>query len=180
MSGGPSEDQGDGLQAYVSLIAQHQWALRGFILSLMPGSSDVDDVLQETNIVLWEKRKRFEPDSNFLAWATTIARFQVMRYRGIAKRTRTLPFSDEFLHDLAEKMAPDDSKRPLLNALDKCIEKLSDKQRELLTVRYTRGKSVKEHAELIGTSAQSLRVTLHRIRRSLRDCIDNSLAQQSS
>jgi RNA polymerase sigma-70 factor (ECF subfamily) len=174
------DDRGASLQEYVSLIAKNQWALRGFILSLMPGSPDVDDVLQETNLVLWEKRKRFKAGSNFLAWATATARFQVMRHRDIAKRSRTLPFSDEFIHDLADKAAPDHSKTALLAALDRCLEKLSEKQRLLVTVRYTRGCSLKEHAAKSGTSAEVLRVTLHRIRHALRRCIQDTLDRQST
>lgn len=170
---------GESLQEYVSLIAQHQWALRGFILALMPGSPDVDDVLQETNIVLWEKRTRFKEGSNFLAWATTIARFQVMRHRGIVKRFQAVSFSDEFLHELGEELAPDDSKRPLLSALEQCLRKLDDKQRLLLAVRYTPEKSIKDHAAEVGTSAEVLRVTLHRIRQILKRCIENNLEGQA-
>lgn len=48
------------LQAYVTLMTKHQANLRAFIVSLMPGSRDVDDVLQDTNAVLWQKRARFE------------------------------------------------------------------------------------------------------------------------
>jgi RNA polymerase sigma-70 factor (ECF subfamily) len=172
--------EGESLREYVSLIAQHQWALRGFILSLMPGSPDIDDVLQETNIVLWEKRKRFQDGSNFLAWATTIARFQVMRYRNIAKRYRALPFSDEFLHDLADKVVPDNPKTKLLAALDRCLEKLSEKQRRLVTARYTPGNSLEDHAATLGTSAEVLRVTLYRIRHVLKRCIEETLEGQSS
>lgn len=110
------EEGGHELQSYMSLVTQHQWALRGFILSLMPGSSDVDDVLQETNLILWEKRKKFVKGTNFLAWATTVARFQVMRHRTTMKRSREVPFSDECLNDLADQLVPQDSKKQLLGA----------------------------------------------------------------
>ena len=171
--------EGESLRKYVSLIAQHQWALRGFILSLMPGSPDVDDVLQETNIVLWEKRKRFKDGSNFLAWAATIARFQVMRYRNHAKRHRALPFSDDFLNELADKVVPDNPKTKLLTALDRCLGKLSEKHRMLVTVRYTPGTTLEDHAARTGTSAEVLRVTLHRIRHALKRCIEETLEGQS-
>ncbi|MFM1560763.1 MAG: hypothetical protein ACKJSK_15730 [Roseibacillus sp.] len=49
------EDPGE-LQAYVKLMTEHQGNLRAFIVSLMPGSPDVGDVLQESNAALWEKR----------------------------------------------------------------------------------------------------------------------------
>ena len=52
------------LQVYVSLMTKNQGNLRAFIISLMPGSPDVADVLQET---LWQKRHKFEIGTNFLA-----------------------------------------------------------------------------------------------------------------
>jgi hypothetical protein len=60
------EDPGE-LQAYVKLMTEHQGNLRAFIVSLLPGSPDVGDVLQESNAALWEKRAHFEPSTNFLA-----------------------------------------------------------------------------------------------------------------
>ncbi|MFT5633595.1 MAG: RNA polymerase sigma-70 factor (ECF subfamily) [Rubritalea sp.] len=41
------------LQAFIKLLTEHQANLRAFIVSLMPGSPDVADVLQETNVILW-------------------------------------------------------------------------------------------------------------------------------
>ena len=46
--GSKAQDPGD-LQAYVKLMTEHQGNLRAFIVSLMPGSPDVPDVLQEPN-----------------------------------------------------------------------------------------------------------------------------------
>ena len=162
----------ESLAAFVSLLTEHQWALRGYILSLMPGSSDVDDVLQETNIVLWEKRGRFELGTNFMAWASRVAFYEVMHHRDRMKKERPLPFSDETVHLLAENLVPGDPKQSRLTALEHCLAKLGEKHRELVMVRYTRGRSLVEHAESIGTTAKSLRVTLHRIRQGLKRCIE--------
>ena len=41
------------LQAFIKLLTEHQANLRAFIVSLMPGSPDVADVLQETNVIPW-------------------------------------------------------------------------------------------------------------------------------
>jgi len=43
-------------QEFVSLLTDHQEVMRSYIISLIPGSPDVRDVLQEVNIVLWEKK----------------------------------------------------------------------------------------------------------------------------
>lgn len=54
------------------------------------------DILQEVNIVLWEKRKSFKPGSNFGAWACTVARYKVLEHRRAeARRNGFLVFNDE-------------------------------------------------------------------------------------
>lgn len=169
-------DDSEALQAYVKLMTEHQWAIRGFIVSLMPGSPDVDDVLQETNLVLWQKWERFESGTNFIAWSSRIARYEVMHRRDRMKRDGWVTLSDELINVLAEVKPPDKSREKLLSALDACIAKLGEKQREIIRHRYTPGKSLEQYATERGPSAGSLRIALHRIRLTLKSCIENTLA----
>ncbi len=53
----------------VQEIARHQSRLRAFVRCLMVRPSDVDDLLQEINVVLWEKADEFQPNTDFWAWA---------------------------------------------------------------------------------------------------------------
>ena len=69
-----------------SLLSQIQLDLKRFIVSLTGSQADVDDLVQETSLTIWEKRAEFEEGTNFKAWAFSIARFKVMslnrdRYR---------------------------------------------------------------------------------------------------
>lgn len=169
----------DDLKDYVALIADHQGNLRAFIVSLMPGSPDVADVLQETNAALWIKRKKFEPDTNFIAWAFKIARYEVMRQRDRTKRLDRLVFSDELLESLAEADAPAKPSARLA-ALDSCVGKLSENQRKLIQARYTPGRSVEQFAVDTGKGASGLRMALLRIREILKDCIEKTLAEKSA
>jgi len=169
----------DDLQDYVKLMTDHQGNLRAFIVSLMPGSPDIPDVLQETNATLWLKRGRFEHGTNFIAWAFKIARYEVMRQRDRTKRLERMVFSDKLVDVLADTEM---SEKPdiRLAALDRCLEKLSKSQRKILQERYTPGHSLEQHSIDIGRSAGSLRMALLRIREILKDCIEKSLAQESS
>lgn len=168
------------LQEFVKLMTDHQWALRGFILSLMPGSPDVGDVLQETNLVLWRKRTKFELGTNFLAWASTIARYEVMRHRDRLRKHQHLPFSDEMIEVISRESSIDASQEARLVALESCLEKLSERHLAIIEQRYTPGRSLEAHAQEVGTTAGSLRVTLHRIRQALRHCVENTLAGGSA
>ena len=82
------------LETYGRQLTAIQPRLHGFIISLIPGDPGADDVFQETNRVLWEKIEKFEPGTNFAAWAYTIARFQVMAHQKKRKRQSWLCFDD--------------------------------------------------------------------------------------
>ena len=68
-------------EAFVSLLTDAQPAIRLYVASLMAGCPDVDDVVQETNTLLWRKREEFEPGTPFKAWAFSVARYQVLNWR---------------------------------------------------------------------------------------------------
>lgn len=68
MRGRKSGDGSQQLQEFVTELTANQGRIRAFLVSLMPGSPDIGDILQETNIVLWKSRARYKPGSNFLAW----------------------------------------------------------------------------------------------------------------
>lgn len=165
------------LQTYVQLMTQHQGALRAFIVSLMPGLPDVGDVLQETNLVLWQKHDQFKEGSNFLAWAFTIARYEVMHQRDRVKRNGGQTFSEPLIDILSaptEEVHSDDTK---LVALEHCMGKLSKSQRELISHRYSAGKSLESLANEKSQSPGALRVSLFRVRAALKNCIEKQLVK---
>lgn len=169
------------LQAYVTLMTKYQGNLRAFIVALIPGSPDVDDVLQETNAALWQKRERFVVGTNFLAWAFQIARYEVHRSRDRAKRLHRLVFSEKLVELMVEEEGvAEDGHRRLIDALDQCLEKLTKNQREIVHHRYTPGLTLERLAEKTGRAPGGLRVALLRIREGLRTCIERKLASHPS
>lgn len=158
---------------FVSLLTEHQMALRCFILSMLPGCADAADILQDTNVVLWEKMDTYEPGTNFRAWAFTVARYKVLKYRDREKRDGRVTLSEEMLDVIEEKrreIRPEflESK---LAALTQCLAALNVSERAIIRSRY--GDRVAEaDSEILGGS---LRVTLCRIRRKLRDCIEKRI-----
>ena len=164
----------DDMQEFVTLMLKHQKRLRAFIYSLNPQSSDVDDVLQNTNTVLWEKRETFEPGTNFSAWAFKIARFQVYRQRSRDIKHGKLMFSDELIDMLTESASEDIMKDRRMSALENCLTKLSDEQRNIVDARYNRGKSLEQLGKSMNRSAGSLRIALYRIRDVLKRCVEQT------
>ena len=55
--------------------------------------------------------------------------------------------------------------------LDQCIAKLNPKARRLIEFRYAAGLGTQEIAERVGTTRNTVAVTMSRIRKALTDCV---------
>jgi RNA polymerase sigma-70 factor, ECF subfamily len=159
---------------FVSLLVSHQSLIRAFVISLMPGSPEVEDVVQNTCQVLWIKRRMFTLGTNFKAWALTTARFQVMAQQQRLKAERRAPLDDdvlEMISGLAEQMDAKETNRRFEDLQD-CLSLLTIRDQELILHRYWKRAGLAEYAKASGRSVGSLKVTLYRIRDSLRDCLE--------
>lgn len=163
---------------FVQFITDHQRRIYAFILSLLHRPSEADDVLQETNTVLWEKRETFEPDSDFAAWACRVAYFQVMAYRKKNRREH-VHFDDSLIAQLAtdseERESRFDARR---EALMTCLDSLTPAQRSMVSKRYAPGGSVSKIAESLHKSTASVSQALYRIRAALMHCIQRKLTAE--
>src|SRR5437764_6242902 len=111
-------------EAFVSDLTRHQARLRGFIRCLLLNAQAVADVLQETNLLLWRKAEDFIPGTDFWAWASQVARYQVLTYLKQQQRDRHV-FDHGLLDTLAglaeEKARTSDERQA---ALALCLERL--------------------------------------------------------
>lgn len=166
--------------AFVQELTRSQRRLYGYIRTLVPSPSEADDVLQETNLALWRKAADFRPGSSFLAWACRVAYFEVLTHWRKRKRDAH-PFADEGLLECvateAEHQLGEHDER--LVALRGCLERLSDRKRHLLQRFYFDERSLAEIAEERGQSEGVIRVTVHRIRVLLLECIQRNRAAKA-
>lgn len=157
----------------VQLIVKHQSALRAFLVSLMPGRPDMEDVMQETSMVIWQKRAEFEPGTDFRAWMFSVARFRVMAFWRDEKRRKESALPGALLDQLADQAVAEgfEGIDRRYQFLGQCIEMLRPEDRGLILQRYLRGMTPGQLADQLGRTSNSVRVSLHRIRGILRHCI---------
>lgn len=141
--------------------------------------AEADDVLQETNLVLWEKVAEFDTSRPFLPWAMRFAQLQAMAWlKRHRRRTERFVFDDDLAKLLADEAAMDepafDARRV---ALASCFQKLRPEQRELIARRYEPEASVNAMAEAGGTTPKAISDRLRRIRHALLECIQKTLAE---
>jgi RNA polymerase sigma-70 factor (ECF subfamily) len=163
---------------FLTQVTRAQRSLYGFITSLVWQSGDADDVLQETNLVLWRKAGEFDPGQDFMAWALRIAQLQAMAH--LKKQRRRFAFDDDLLAQLADESLTEQCENDRRRAaLTTCLKKLSDAQRRLISQRYEPGASVNSLAAARGTSPKALSEMLRRIRHALSECIERTLAREA-
>jgi len=159
---------------YMQQVIAWQPRLYGFILSLTGDRNAADDVLQNANVALLQKREALRRDAKFGAWAMQIAYHEVQRHWDSMARARRR-FDGRLLDQLAAKMGVfDDEPGRELVYLRECMSRLSAQEREMLGLRYG-GDSVQAIAERCGRPAGSISQTLYRIRLKLAECIKTAL-----
>ena len=123
------------------------------------------------SIKLWQKAADWDPETNFLPWAFTVARFTILSHYRDKKRDR-LVFDEDVLAAMATEAgraaaAYEDRKE----ALASCMKKISENQVSLLNNHYVKSCSLREIAANSGRSLSAVKMNLMRLRQSLRTCI---------
>ncbi len=167
-------------EEYVALIAGSQPALRGLLRALIRQSSDVDDVLQETNTVLWRKRQEYDRDRPFLPWACRIAQLQSLAYFKRVRHHSQSAVDEQTLEQIAAVATSRAVETHAHSAaLTHCMEKLPSEHRQLVESRYCDATPVNQIASQAGRSADAVSMSLYRIRKTLMECIQKQVAREA-
>ncbi|WP_144059500.1 sigma-70 family RNA polymerase sigma factor [Rhodopirellula sallentina] len=164
---------------YLSLFDASHRVIRLYLRSLLPTQNDVEDVFQETSLVMWREFDRFEMGTNFGAWACSIAYNQVRAWRTRQQRER-LRFSDDMTQMLSDEYIDHaDHYDDRIRALDQCIEHLPAHQRLLIDKRCRQEMPFEAIAAEVQRPEASIRTVVSRIRKSLRECVNRKMNQNS-
>lgn len=157
-----------------TLFVQHRQAVLAFVLSLEPGLHDADEIVQETFVTASRKAETWTAETNFLAWACTIARFKTLSFHR-DKGRRNIRLADDVVDLLAEHTETDFSVfQGQVSALRQCLNQLAPRSHELINLRYHAGQMPAQIASDINWSVNAVRVALTRARHSLRECLNRS------
>ena len=154
-------------------------AVRAFVGASVRGFHDAEDVVQQVALTVARRFDEFDASRPFLAWALWLAKSRIIdHYRQQARQRRL--FSEELLDRLAAALVSQQTEMPARQAaLEHCLERLPEKSRRLLTLRYAEDASVAELATAVQSTAGAVRVTLFRIRDLLSQCIEKQLAKEA-
>lgn len=164
-------------EEFVRELISSQDDIYYFIRSLCGNPTVAADIRQDVNLILWRKREKYRPGTNFKAWAFKIAKFEVKSHLRSEKKNTSIT-SDPELLDLFAKEFPD-----TLNqfpereaALLECMKHLTTKDTELLKHHYWTSQGLENLARATGRSVSTLTSRLWQLRQSLRHCINRRMS----
>ncbi|MBL7223553.1 MAG: sigma-70 family RNA polymerase sigma factor [Candidatus Brocadiae bacterium] len=160
------------------LLMQHEGEIRAFVGSMLRDRSLSDDVFQEVTLTLWEQADRYDASRPFCPWARGIAAHKVLERR---RRDRRFPlaFSPETIEAVAQAFSRTETgSRHELDALERCFQRLPERSRRLLALRYEGDLSVGEIARRTGRTLDAIYQALSRARAALEECIRRRLAAE--
>lgn len=162
-------------EEFDALLAAAQPRLRAYIMSILGGGPEIEDLVQETNLVLLRKREVFEAGTNFIAWAFRVAYLKVKTWQRDHHRKNRAISDAAFFHEMAGLAEQRFAERePPTKALQDCLKQLSPREQELLHVKYVQRRKLVTYAEAIGASAPNLHKAISRIRLALRHCLQSN------
>lgn len=162
----------------LELFSQYQQRLYLYILAMLPNPADAEDVLQNTNIVVWQKFDQFQPGTDFRAWVFRICYYEICKHRSRIHRPE-VSFSPELQEELSVEYHRHENLLDLRQAIAPgCVEKLPSSDRELLDAVYGRRIEVPLLAKQTGRKATSIYRSLRRIRKWLHDCIERAVRDE--
>jgi len=127
------------------------------------------DAAQEVFIKVWEHLDTFRNESSISTWIyriTVNTCLLYLRKSSVRKEIRT---------DILPKVASEtysDEKEEQLQQMYQCIQKLEETNK-MIILMILDGIEYPEISEVIGITEETLRVRIHRIKKSLTQCVQN-------
>ena len=163
---------------FLGYFLKHQRELRAVIGSMVRDRHACEDIFQEVAMVLWKKFDQYDATRPFGAWMRGIAVYKIMQS---FDRTRRLPTSldptiIETIVDTWSEAGADDGWEE--GILRRCVEKLPERSRNLVRLRYEEGLSLQGVADRLSSTLQAAHKALSRIRVGLRRCMEHEMAEE--
>ena len=168
-------------KVFLPLLMSCQADLRAYVSVMVRDWQAVDDIMQETVVVLWEKFAEYDADRPFAAWARGCARFQIMAYYQKQKRSKLVlgEAAQAVIEQAMVEMESEASESQAESTLRQCMDKLNERPRTLLHMRYHDQLSLDDIAERMQMSLAAVKKSMLRTRNMLRDCCARIMGQSA-
>jgi RNA polymerase sigma-70 factor (ECF subfamily) len=166
---------------FEEIVLPHLDAARRLARWLMRDQDDADDVVQEASLRALRYFETFT-GGNGRAWFLTIVRNTCTRRRARSWQVATDPFDEELHSTRRQGSDPETLMLQIdgLTLLERAIDTLPDRSRDLLVLRELEGLSYRELADVMGVPIGTVMSGLSRARRAFRGAVDNELTSRKT
>ncbi|MEM9347725.1 MAG: sigma-70 family RNA polymerase sigma factor [Planctomycetota bacterium] len=172
----PAEDAfSDRNAAFTKHWIQSQHAITGFVSMHVKQYAMVEDIVQEVGAQASKNFDQYDPSRPFSAWLIGIARLRIVDMLRERDR-RPVMLSGDTLDAVTSElsaMQPETNER--LEALRRCMDKLNERHRRVIELRYARQQSSETIADQVGSNAVAVDSMLYRVRDALRKCVGKQM-----
>ena len=157
---------------FESLIQLHSRLLFAVAFAVLQNIDEAEEVVQETFISAWNKRKSVRDPNKFRGWLTVMTR---NRACDLLRKRRTVPL-DESHPEIPAASTPEPELTEKLNeAVMAAMSKLPEQHRIALTLRYLDDMDHRKIEETMGLTNGALRGILGRALATLRKTLKPAL-----
>lgn len=161
----------DAMNFVINKYSRLLWPIASAVLKNVGSEQDVEEVVADAFIFLWEHPGKFDPKRGTLkSWLCIVARSRAIdRYREITRR-QTVPLEETVLADrfgMQEALMREDTRRELLAA----VNALGEPGREILIRRYYYEQKPREIALALNMTVKQVDNSLYRSKRHLRETL---------
>jgi RNA polymerase sigma factor (sigma-70 family) len=162
------------LQAFERLYRMYQPRLTRFLTTLLRRPQLIEEVLDDTMMVVWQTADRFRGASKPSTWIFAIA------YRKAHKAKSRWPDPvEEPAHDtrVSEDAAPDEElhHQRLHDSLMRAMDQLSPDHRAVVDLTYFHGMGYREIAEIVDCPVDTVKTRMFHARRRLKQAMPGNM-----
>ncbi|MEJ7732105.1 MAG: sigma-70 family RNA polymerase sigma factor [Polyangiaceae bacterium] len=165
------------IQAFDALYARVAPRVFAYLISMCRNQERANDVCQTTFLKLHRARNGWIPGSPLMPWLMAIARNTLLdevrrraRSRGEMTATGEVPeVADP--EDPSSRLSEQEQLSSTAEALTRAIEALVAPQREALLLTKESGLSIREAAQVLGTTETAVKLRVHRAYTALRGAL---------
>lgn len=140
--------------AFDSLFGAYSQKLYGFALKYFKNQSDAEELVQEVFVKVWENRQTLKSELSFKSYLFTIALNQIRKH--FNKKATSLKYFESLQNDPEMVDHPslhNDDYELVFQEINKLIEQMPPRRREIFIKSKLEGKSSKEIAAELNISA---------------------------
>jgi RNA polymerase sigma-70 factor (ECF subfamily) len=163
------------LAAFERLYRLYHPRIGRFVTSLVRRHGLVEEVVNDTMMVLWDKPESFNGDSKLSTWLFAIAYRKAVR----ARMREDEPVADESADERIDDAAPPDrnfGRERAATILQSAIDELSPDHRAVVHLTYFQEMGYREIADILGCPVDTVKTRMFHARRHLRGKLAGELA----